>query len=427
MIPARIRTGLLAIAAAIASIPATAAFAQAKQLDGVVLGYVPTWRDKMSAPKDYNFGAFSHLCRAFLRPQADGTFVTEPNYFDPAFEKAARANGVKLLMSIGGESKSPGRWLAIAHDEKVLARFVDEIGKLYDAHQYDGVDIDWEPPPANAADGRAYLGLLKAIRARFPDKLLTVALSPKNYANQHLPLAEVVDTIDFYNAMAYDFSGPWTGVATFASNLDANKAAGTQVSTRQVMTELVARHKVPPKKIVMGMTFWGNRFRVAKLGDAFPKNTPGAADFLEYGRVVDLLGTGRYTARRDDVSGSMYAVRNGGGTVMTWDDPQSIRAKSQFAKDQGFAGVMMWCTYADATAGTTPLLDAMAGPWGAKAKASPALLEQETALLGNAPVKGKSPDQVRSLNEKLRRDRGIADDDKWMAGTPVVATQPTVK
>ena len=426
---ARIPIVVAAFAASIASLASAQTTKPAKHLDGVVLGYVPAYRDHLAQPKDFNFGAFSHLCRAFLRPQADGTFkIDEDNYFDPEFEKAARAAGVKLLMSVGGEAKSPDRWLSIARDETIRARFLDGLAKLFAEHQYDGVDIDWEPPPATDADGRVYLELLKAVRARFPDKLLTIALSPKNYANEHLPLAEVVPLIDYYNAMAYDFSGPWTGTATFASNLDPDKAgANATTSTRELMTALVEKHHVPPAKIVMGMTFWGNRFRVDKLGDSFPKNAPGYSDSVSYPGVLDLIGTGRYDAKRDDVSGSMYLVRKGGGAIVTYDDPQSVKAKSEFAKKQGFAGVMTWNAYADLGGGQTPLLDAMSGVWGAKPKASPAALRHENELLDRAAAAtATTPAQAKALNEKLRHARGLADDDKWTAAAPAT-TQPAAK
>ena len=369
----------------------------------VVIGYVPTWRDKVVDPATFNFDILTHLNRAFLRPNDDGTLKIEDNYFNPAFEQAARQHGVKLLMSVGGEAKNPDRWLALAREPAHVQKFLDTLDELFRDHQYDGVDIDWEPPPRSPEEGQVYLALLKSIRQRFPGKLLTVALSPKNYAVKYLPLPEVMATIDYFNAMAYDFSGPWTGTATFSSNLNVNDAAHTQTSTAELIANLINTHNVPPGKLVVGMTFWAYRFRVDHLGDSFPKRVKGMADFIDYGQVEDLQTTGRYTLHRDDVADAAYLTRNDGGCVITFDDPQSIRDKTAFAQKMGCAGVMMWNAGADTSAGATPLLDAIAKQFD-----RPTMTPQMAS------------------NEDARRTRGIAIDNEWVAAPPTTApaTQP---
>ena len=393
----------------------------------VVMGYVPTWRDSIADPAEINFGAFTHLNRAFLRVQDDGSLKIEDNFFNAAFEQAARAHGVKLLMSVGGEARDPKRWLSLAGSPEHVQKFLDTLDVLFREHQYDGVDIDWEPPPRSAVEGQQYLALLKAIRERFPNKLLTIALSPKAYALKYLPIADVMATVDYFNAMAYDFSGPWTGVATFASNLHADPAANQPTGTDDLMTALVNTYHVPPEKVVMGMTMWGYRFRVDQLGAAFAKHQKDVADNIDFPQIQDLLRTGRYTLRRSDVADAAYLVRNDGGCVITFDDPQAIRDKCAFAQKQGFAGVMMWHVNADSGAGKTPLLDAVAESFGRPTAVSQKLLQDETARFNQAEPNSESPADLEALNAKLRLTRAIAEDDRWIASAPATqpATQPT--
>src|SRR5262252_5082532 len=70
--------------------------------DHVVLAYSAYWQDARYPPEAYNYRAFTHIARAFLKPQADGRIPVEEGYFNPSLTKLARASGVKLLISLGG-------------------------------------------------------------------------------------------------------------------------------------------------------------------------------------------------------------------------------------------------------------------------------------------------------------------------------------
>jgi chitinase len=394
----------------------------------LVLGYLPYWRDNIAPPQDLDLNVFTHLARAFLRPERDGSLHPSPTYFNLAFEDSARAHDVKLLMSIGGESATPDIWLAMAREPQHVAHFLDTLAALFAAHHYDGVDIDWEPPPQNAVDGQTYLSFLQAIRHRFPGRLLTIAVEASNYGVGHLPMADVVANVDFINAMTYDFSGPWTGIASFATNLhsDSEGLAHTRVSVDDELKNLIQTHRVPAAKVLVGLQFWANRFRVDQLGDHFPLHTNGYADNIEYARVMDLLGTGRYTAMRDEIADEPYLVRNDGGCVVTYDDPKSIRDKCETAIELHCAGVMIWHAGSDLGGGQMPLLNAVAESVGlSPLPSSRTELEGEIARIGNHPVPTSvTLEALEQDDARLRNLRGQEDDDHWIAAAPA-ATQPT--
>ncbi len=397
--------------------------------DHVVFGYVPAWRDAIADPRDFNYDAYTHLARAFLRPRPDGTLLVAPNYFNGDLERAAHDHGVKLLMSIGGEGGKLDAWLATARDPQHVAVLLDTLADLYAAHPaYDGVDVDWEPAPATDATGRAYADLLGAIRRRFPGKLLTIAIPSKDYAVAHVPIADVVAAVDLINVMAYDYSGPWTGLASFGANLHPDPAgpARTPFSVDQGLSNLIEHRHFPPAKLVLGMTFWGYRFRVDHVGDAFPRHGKGFADNVEYPRVLDLQAAGRFVAARDDTADASYLTRTGGGsTIVTYDDPQSIRDKCDAALRLGCAGVMIWHAGADLAAGRTPLLDAIGARFGVPASAGPSLaaLRRELARLRGKPVDEAEPiESLLAADQKLRLGGAVADDNQW-AATPT--SRPT--
>jgi chitinase len=398
--------------------------------DHLVIGYVPYWRDDVANPTDMNFGAFTHLIRAFLRPQPDGSLKIDSAYFNPSFESAARAHGVKLLMSVGGQASTPDVWLAIARDPQHVQKFLDTLAELYAAHQYDGVDIDWEPPPQNAADGQTYADLLHSIRSQFPNRLLTIAVEGSNYGVGHVPMQSVVADVDYINAMTYDFSGAWTGIASFGGNLhpDASGIARTRMSVDEELNNLINVHRVPAAKLVVGTRFWANRFRVDQLGDSFPAHAKGFADDLEYSRVTDLLASGRYDAFRDATADAAYLVRRDGGCVVTYDDPQAIHDKCETVKKLNCAGIMIWHASADLGGGETPLLSSVAESFGmAPLPLSRAALESEIVRLSHHPVSHSATlDELQKQDADLRSHRGDHDDGNWIAAKSVT-TQPLTK
>ena len=384
----------------------------------VLYGYLPTWRDKLANPVDTNFAAYTHIARAFLRPQPDGTFKTEDNYFDPAYEKAARAAGVKLLMAIGGAAPKIEPWGPLSSDPACTKTFLDSLAKLYDEHGYDGVAIDWEPTPQTDAGGQDYANLIKQLRQRFPNKLLVITISAKHYALKHLPIADILPNVDYVNAMFYDYNASWTGVASFSSNLnrDASPAAGAAFSVNDGLDIALNSYHIPPSKLVAGVTFWGYRFRANTLGEKFPKNTPNLFDSVEYGRVEDLLASGNYTAQRSESAGADYVVRNGGGSLITYETPASIHDKCLRAQSLSLAGMMVWHANADLTAGRTPLLSAIVEAYGSR----PLPVSRAALAFDVARFRGKavSPDEslasLQKADEQLRAKRAQEEDQRWM-------------
>ena len=91
----------------------------------------------------------THITRAFLPIKEDGS-MSDGGIFDPKLTELAKKNGVKLLASVGGWNGELGEngfepWLKMTRDPKARARFFDNLEKIITAHEYDGVDIDWEP------------------------------------------------------------------------------------------------------------------------------------------------------------------------------------------------------------------------------------------------------------------------------------------
>lgn len=326
-----------------------------------MLGYSAYWFDDQFPPQNYDFGAITHLARAFLVPHSDGSIGVPENYFNDKMETAARQHHVRLLMSIGGEAEKADHWLSIARHRQYLDRFMDQLGQMLLAHHYDGFDIDWEPTALTDADGAAYTSLLKQLRSRFPKAIITTALPASEYWVSHFSWSEVWKNVDYINVMVYCYSGAWAGRATYASNLYPPEAYQPEpgYSADEGMRNLIDRHHVPPGELLFGLTFWGLRFNVNHMGEAFPKNHPGYCEDITYAQASTLTHSKQYESFWDNGAQMPYLIRVGAKGVISYENEKSITLKCEDAEKIGCAGVMIWHLGADRDGAKTPLMDAV--------------------------------------------------------------------
>lgn len=403
--------------------------------DRVVLGYSATWRDAATPPECYNYDAITHLCRAFLTPNPDGTIGVPDGYFNTTMESLARKHGVKLLMSLGGEAFNADNWLSIARNPPCLQRFQDSLSNLLASHTYDGIDIDWEPAALTTEDGAAYVSLLKALRARFPDRIITTALPAGEYWVSHFSWKDIVDNIDYVNVMTYDYSGGWGGRAAYCSGLFPAGAYSPEpeLSVSEGMRNLIENHKVPPSKLLMGVTFWPSRFAVDHIGDRFPVNGPDYSMNISFAQAMCLLRTGQYKDFWDEKAAMAFMECTSGGSVVCYESPKSIRRKCEYAAKLGCAGVMIWHLGADVYGSTAPLMDAIAQSCGVPTQTFPRqivtlqisalksdLEALKSPLVADAPsdMSSLADDQLQALLIRLETEWGTAQEQAWQHDSP---------
>jgi chitinase len=408
----------------------------------VVVGYSATWRDPDSPPQCYNFDAVTYLARAFLVPHPDGSVEAPDGYFNKTMESLAREHGVKLLMSLGGEASNADNWLSIARHPKYFQNFCDCLDKLLTDHGYDGIDIDWEPSATTTEDGLAFTSFLKSLRARFPGRIITTALGASEYWIGHFSWKDVTDNVDFVNVMTYDYSGGWGGRADYCSNLFPAGAYAPKptLSVAEGMTNLIENHKVPPAKLLLGITFWPSRFSVNHIGDPFPVNAPDYSMNITFADTMCLLRTGKYADFWDEKAAMPYLERKDGGSVVAYENPKSIQRKCEYAAKLGCAGVMIWHLGADLDGDEAPLMDAVAQSCGAAKQTFPReILEQQISErerqireLGShqkqqdgtgydesaSQLSALPLDQLKTLLTRVETDWGSLQDQVWQEEAP---------
>ena len=173
-----------------------------------VVAYVPNWIDLNEFSKTIDYGKLTHINIAFENPTNDEGDLSFSAGNAVLIEKA-RANKVKVLLSIGGgaasgDKKLQQRYFLLLSESK-RAGFALKLAELIEKHHFDGLDVDIEGPSINKDYGPFIDELGAVFKAR--GKLLTAALS-KGYGGDHVP-DSVFEKFDFVNIMAYDGAGYW--------------------------------------------------------------------------------------------------------------------------------------------------------------------------------------------------------------------------
>ncbi|AHJ96926.1 carbohydrate-binding protein [Hymenobacter swuensis] len=188
-----LKQALAALVLLLASVPVFAQFR--------VIGYVPSWAGDVSSVQ---YGKLTHINYAFLLPTATGGLQPIEN---PAklqnLVATAHANGVKVLISVGGwNNGDDSAFETIGANASYRNAFVTNLVNFANQYNLDGVDIDWEYPDAGAlANNYAVLMQQLATEMHNRGKLLTAAVVATGGAGV---LNSVFGYVDFLNLMAYD-------------------------------------------------------------------------------------------------------------------------------------------------------------------------------------------------------------------------------
>lgn len=334
-----------------------------------VVAYFAEW-EKLPAAR-IPAAKLTHVNYAFAVIR-DGVCVTKNDaaargHFAGLRELKRQHPHLKTLVAIGGWTDS-GPFYDVARTAAARETFARSAARFAAEHGFDGVDIDWEYPgggghdkgkggPEDTGNFTALLGdLRKSLdeqgKADGREYLLTIA-APAGGQAKRIELAKVHPLLDFLNLMTYDFAGEWSATTGLNAPLFTPTDAPTHArASGDVAVRAYLKAGVPARKIVLGVPFYGRAWGGVKAGDkhglhqAHTKKPSRAAgsDGYSYRTLKKLdLDPGRSMKRFwHDEAKVPWLFDPTNGDLISYDDPQSIRAKAQYVKEHHLGGVMIW-------------------------------------------------------------------------------------
>ncbi|KAJ2766886.1 hypothetical protein IWQ56_003541 [Coemansia nantahalensis] len=360
----------------------------------VVIGYYPSWkRAKMGG---VDFSKYTHINIAFSIPRSDGTFTFEDDWAMGIISSQIRAGGAKILMSVGGWTGS-NYFSDILKNGAAREQLLKSITDYVRDNKLDGIDIDWEYPgrlgntcnaydPQN--DATNFLAFLRDLRGRFnaefgthSKKLITLAVRAEPFDQAGRPMngvAEFARYVDYANIMIYDINGPWNPETGPNAPFKYEGGKGTPLSFVSAIDAWTSAGW-PANQLVAGLGFYG-RSTVAQqnmMRDSSNQYQPQSHDvplgdqedapwYDACARTTSTSGTWQWKNLRsqgvltdphtaaapwirnwDKVSQTPWLFNPDTKMFISYDDPDSIRIKSNYAASRGLAGLMIWSANMD--------------------------------------------------------------------------------
>ncbi|MDF2802246.1 MAG: hypothetical protein K0S61_2149 [Anaerocolumna sp.] len=291
-----------------------------------VVGYYPSWEPSKINTIQYN--NLTHINYAFAIPTSDGTLLPLENASAATqIIQTAHQNGVKVLLAVGGWSYNgtplEATFMSATTSQDKIVKFGNAIVAMAKQYGFDGVDIDWEHPRSDGSSKQQYEAFMVYLKSELKksNMLLTAAVlsgvTPEGviYWDSAAQTDTVINTVDWFNVMAYD-GGDGNRHSTYDfAVLSANYWKNT-------------RH-MPAEKVVLGVPFYGR------------------PSWASYSAIL-AANPNAYNTDISMING-MEAYYNGIPT---------IKAKTQWACDN-VGGIMIWELSQDTTDTSKSLLNAI--------------------------------------------------------------------
>lgn len=321
----------------------------------LVKGYLPVWNNWSA--EDIKGDELTEIILSFALVYKDELLTTKIKTRQLEEMKKLREMYPHLHISF-----AIGGWGADGFSDAVLTeesreKFTQSIADYVIEHNYDSVDIDWEFPvnggwgaikarPEDRENHTLFLYLLREkldIAGAKLGKYIGISVAANQgeaYYKEWVEIEKVAAVVDYLHLMTYDGAGGWS--------------SKTEHHTGVALTEDTVKRfidaGVPAEKLVVGGAFYGKLMQ----GVNFEADEPVGASFSEDKKVSDVdytrikeyyLNEPGYEYGWDEnpeTGRAPYIWNKEKGIYITYDDPRSIKEKSEIVKQYGLAGAMFW-------------------------------------------------------------------------------------
>ncbi|MGI6148138.1 MAG: glycoside hydrolase family 18 protein [Firmicutes bacterium] len=269
---------------------------------------------------------------------------------------------IGILLSVGGWGA--GGFSEAAATAAGRQRFAQTSVEILRTYKLDGIDIDWEYPTygwagidASPEDRYTFTLLLEELRQALDAQgeadgrryLLTIAAGAGQYFVDGTEMAEAHKYLDWVQLMTYDMRGGFQNTTGHHTNLytpsgDLNRSSAADA------VRIFTAAGVPKEKLLIGAAFYSRMWTdVSNVNRGMYQQSPANGGYGPVyaelaAKYINKNGFVRYW---DEEAQAPWLFD--GSTFITYDDPESLKAKCAYLKAAGLLGIMFWEYSCDST------------------------------------------------------------------------------
>ncbi|GLY26972.1 chitinase [Kineosporia sp. NBRC 101731] len=263
---------------------------------------------------------------------------------------------LKIVWSFGGWTWSGGFGEAAADPAAFAQSCRDLVEDERWADVFDGIDIDWEYPNAtglstDTSGFDSYRKVMSALRTEFKDDLVTSAITADGTDGGKMEAADyggAAQYVDWFMPMTYDFYGAFNAQGPTAPHSPLTDFAGAPEPGFDSETAIAKLKSldIPSDKLLLGIGFYGRGWTGVTQEKPGGTATGAAPGTYEAG-IEDYKVLKKKCPATGTVAGTAYAKC--GSEWWSYDTPETIAGKMDYAKKQNLAGSFFWDLSGDTT------------------------------------------------------------------------------
>lgn len=317
--------------------------------------------------QQYPLHKLTHIIYSFVKLQNDTLMLQDAQQEKTVRELVAlkkKYPKLKIMVSMGG-------WSGCATCSELFASpthrqtFAKTSVALFKKYGLDGIDLDWEYPAIEgfpghkyqAADKRNFTELIRALRTEMGNKyLLSFAAGGfMKYVDESVEWKVVTPLVDFINLMTYDLVGGYATLTGHHTPLHAYRDG--QEATDKCVNALLNKN-IPPAKLIIGAAIYARVWEKVSQENNGLYQTGVFKEAVNYNNFpIYFNDSSGFTYHWDEKAMAPYQYNAEKKLFATFDNEQSIKAKSKYVSEHGLGGIMFWELILDKPA--NGLLDVM--------------------------------------------------------------------